>query len=38
MFTVVPLGGFFVRDFDFGIGDGLLRRRRQLHNTSSLRR
>src|SRR5712692_3756268 len=25
------LGGFFLRDFEFGIGDGLLHRRRQLH-------
>jgi ubiquinone/menaquinone biosynthesis C-methylase UbiE len=29
---------FFLRDFDFGIGDGLLHRRRQLHRPSSLRR
>jgi hypothetical protein len=27
-----------LRDFDFGIGDGLLHRRRQLHWPSSLRR
>src|SRR4051794_1104393 len=27
-------GIFFLRDFDFGIGDGLLHRRRQLHRTA----
>ena len=31
-------GGFFLRDFDFGIGDGLLDRRRQLYGSSLLRR
>jgi hypothetical protein len=32
------LGDFFLRDFDLGIGDGLLRRRRQLLRRASLRR
>jgi hypothetical protein len=31
-------GDFFLRDFDFGIGDGLLHRRRQLRGSSLLRR
>jgi hypothetical protein len=32
------LGCLFLRDFDFGIGDGLLHRRRQHRRTSFLRR
>jgi hypothetical protein len=31
-------GGFFLRDLDFGSGDGLLHRRRQLQGLSLLRR
>jgi hypothetical protein len=34
----VRFGGFFLRDFDFGIDDGLLYRRQSFIEQSSLRR